>query len=245
MILAAVDIGNTLIHVGLFRGARLISDFSVASRDADRANRRLRKADVVAVASVFPGAEKRLRHPKLRKMGRDFPPAVKIDVDRPSEVGMDRLANAAGGHARAKGACVVVDLGTAITFDVVNGRGAFVGGLIAPGLDLGAHALAKQTALLPRVRPAKPRRIVARRTRTNIQAGLYWSAAGLIESGLREVRRELGRRVPAYGTGGGARLFRKFFDRVIPTITLEGIRISHDRHCRADDSARSRSHRRR
>lgn len=245
MILAAVDVGNTRIHIGMFRGRRCIREFSIPTGKAARANPVLRSADIVACVSVCPAAEKKLRHRSLRKMGRDFPPAVTLDVDRPSEVGMDRLANAAAGHALAGGACVVVDLGTAITFDVVDRRGAFVGGVIAPGVGLGARALADHTALLPRVKPAKPRRTVGRNTVDNIRSGLYWAAAGLIEAGLRGVRRELGGRVPAYGTGGDAAMFRRLFTRVVPTLTLEGIRLSHDRHFGTSDRAGARGRRRR
>lgn len=158
---------------------------------------------------------------------------------------MDRLANAAAAWARTGKACVAVDLGTAVTFDVVDGRGAFVGGLIAPGPGLGARALSEHTALLPLVAPARPKNVIGRRTVTNIQSGLYWSVAGLIETGLREVRRAMGRRIPAFGTGGDAPLFRRWFDLVVPALTLEGIRESYERHYGRDDGARPGRHRRR
>ncbi|MHC4605474.1 MAG: type III pantothenate kinase [Planctomycetota bacterium] len=243
MLLATVDIGNTRTRIGFFRGRRLEKAVSLPARAADRVNRAIKRADVVAVASVCPPAEKKLKHPARRCMGRHFPPAVKIDVDRPKEVGMDRLANAAAAYARAQGPCVVVDLGTATTFDVVDRRGAFIGGLIAPGIAMGAEALAARTALLPRVRPGRPGRLIGRGTVEAIRSGLHWSAAGLIEVVLRELRRKMGRRTVVFGTGGEAPLFRRHFDRVVPDLTLEGIRISYVRHCMPDDRARPRRRR--
>jgi len=243
VILACVDIGNTRSHVGLYRRARLLRRWSVATGSVRSLNRALRAADAVAAASVCPSASRKLRHSALRWMGRDFPAAIRVDVDRPSEVGMDRLANAAAAFARMGGACLVVDLGTAITFDVVAAGGAFVGGAIAPGMDLASRALFEYAALLPKVRPRRPERFIGRRTESNIRSGLYWATVGLIEAGIREVRRELRRRVPVVGTGGDSAAFRRFFDAWVPTLTLEGIRISHDIHRGSDDGAGTGRHR--
>jgi type III pantothenate kinase len=245
VLLAAVDIGNTRIRAGFYRGARRAGGFTVPVSKIDVVNRRLRKAGEVAVSSVNPRGLRKLRHGKVMVMGRDFAPLVSNNLDHPKEVGMDRLANASGAYARSNGASIVVDVGTAVTFDCVDRKGAFIGGIIAPGQELGARALSEYTALLPKVRPEIPRRMIGRRTVTSIQSGLHLSIAGLLERGIREARREMKGRVTVFGTGGGAQPFRKMFDSYVPTLTLEGIRVSHAAFCDTKLGPRPRRNRRR
>jgi type III pantothenate kinase len=147
-------------------------------------------------------------------LGRDFDPLVK---NRARTVGADRLAQASAAWARTQGPCVVVSMGTAITVDVVNGRGEFTGGLIAPGLRLMARALHEHTALLPDVEPARTNSPVGRHTRDAIRAGISFAAEGLIRAALA---RSTGRVI---GTGGDAPLFRDLFDLVVPELGLEGV----------------------
>ena len=135
MILAAVDVGNTQAHIGFFNGRRLLHTTHVSASNLSSA--RLRRADVVAVAAVRP--VRGIRHPTVVRMGRDFPAAIENATDRPSETGFDRLANAVAACDRARPS-IVVDVGTAVTLDVVDRRGRFIGGLIAPGLELGTAA---------------------------------------------------------------------------------------------------------
>jgi type III pantothenate kinase len=205
MRITAVDIGNSRTHIATFERGRIVSRGKV-------------DGDVVAYASVNPRAEKRWR--KAQKMGRDFPPAIANRYRPPSAAGMDRLANAAAAWARARRACVVIDLGTAITVDVVR-DGAFVGGMIAPGWGLQAGALHEHTALLPRATP-KRRLSFGRGTIESIEAGISFGVAGLIDA----VRREFGRAV-LFGTGGDVALFADLVDEVVPDLTLEGIAISY------------------
>jgi type III pantothenate kinase len=150
-------------------------------------------------------------------LGRDFPPLVKNRALRPETVGADRLAQASAAWARAKGPCVVVSMGTAITIDVVNGRGEFVGGLIAPGLRLMARALHDHTALLPEVEPVRRRSPLGRHTREAIRSGISFAAEGLIRSSLARLRGRV------FGTGGDAPLFRDLFDVLVPDLGLEGV----------------------
>jgi len=150
-------------------------------------------------------------------LGRDFPPLVRNQALHPETVGPDRLAQASAAWARAKGACVVVALGTAITIDVVNRRGEFVGGLIAPGLRLMARALHDHTALLPMVDPERRTSPLGRHTRDAIRAGLSFAAEGLIREALSHHRGRV------FGTGGDAPLYKDLFDVHVPDLALEGV----------------------
>jgi type III pantothenate kinase len=150
-------------------------------------------------------------------LGRDFPPLVKNRALHPETVGPDRLAQASAAWSRTRGACVVVAMGTAITIDAVNGRGEFVGGLIAPGLRLMARALHEHTALLPEVEPARRRSPLGRHTREAIQSGISFAAEGLIRSALARLDGRV------FGTGGDAPLFRDLVDACVPDLALEGV----------------------
>jgi pantothenate kinase type III len=151
-------------------------------------------------------------------LGRDFAPLVK---NRARTVGGDRLAQASAAWFREEGPCVVVSMGTAITIDVVNARGEFVGGLIAPGLRLMARALHEHTALLPEVDPVRRKSPVGRATREAIQSGISTAAEGLIRGALA------GARGRVFGTGGDAPLFRDLFDVLAPDLALEGVLRSY------------------
>lgn len=154
-------------------------------------------------------------------LGRDFPPLVRNRALRPEEVGTDRLAQASAALARAKGACVVVAMGTAITIDAVDRKGNFLGGLIAPGIRTMARSLRDHTARLPEVVPVRRKKAVGRRTREAIQSGISLAAEGLIRTALKQH----GGRV--FGTGGDAPLFRDLFDALVPDLVLEGTAVSY------------------
>jgi type III pantothenate kinase len=152
-----------------------------------------------------------------RLLGRDFPAIVRNRARHPGTVGTDRLAQASAAWMRTQGACVVVAMGTAITIDVVNRRGEFLGGLIAPGLRLMARALHDYTARLPEVEPKRMRSPLGRHTRDAIRAGVSFAAEGLIRESLA---RHQGR---VFGTGGDARLYQDLFDVLVPDLALEGV----------------------
>jgi len=227
MLLAALDAGNTRLHAALF--APLADGVVLVDRRENPDFRRWRApvAEVV-YASVRPELDRRLERAvkagwdlRPHKMGRDFPAAIRNRTRRPGQTGADRLANAVAAWRRWRRACVVVDLGTAITVDIVNGRGDFVGGAIAPGLAAMARALHGGTSLLPLV-PPRPRADLGRDTKSAIEAGLYAAARGVIGVGRHLVKG------PArlYGTGGDARWFASLFDEFVPHLTLEGIALS-------------------
>jgi pantothenate kinase type III len=214
------DLGNTRAHAAEWDGARLrrfrAIDYSGLWR--------LRPDRPVVYASVNRAVEARFdRAFRARRMGRDFSPAIR---NRAGGAGMDRLANGVAAWARARRACAVVDAGTALTVDVVDRRGDFVGGLIAPGPSLQARSLHEHTALLPEIAPRRAGRAIGRDTTEAIAAGIHLGLAGLVKEALARVRRELGTRPRVYGTGGAIALLSDLVDEVIPALTLEGIAIS-------------------
>jgi len=232
MLLAALDIGNTRFHAALFAptssGVALVERRDADSIPSSYFRRwRVPVAEVV-YASVRPEANRGLERAvragwglRALKMGRDFPAAVRNRTKRPAQTGPDRLANAVAAWHRCRKACVVVNLGTAITVDVVNRRGEFEGGAIAPGLAAMARALHHGTSQLPLV-TARPRAGLGRDTKSAIEAGLYAAALGVIVLG-RVLMRGPAR---VFGTGGDARWFQTHFDEVVPHLTLEGIALS-------------------
>ncbi len=200
MRLGVIDVGNTRTKRALFDGRRIRPLHG--------------RVDLWVGARVGRGPV-----PKgTLLLGRDFPPLVR---NRAETVGADRLAQASAAWSRAKGPCVVVSMGTAITVDVVNARGEFSGGLIAPGLRLMARVLHEHTALLPEVEPVRRRSPLGRDTREAIQAGISLAAEGLIRTALVRHRGRV------FGTGGDAALFRDLFDEVVTELGLEGIARSY------------------
>mgnify|MGYP001590793817 FL=1 len=206
MRIGVLDVGNTRTKRALWDGRRL--------RPLSG------KGDRWIGARVGKGAVPR----GTLLLGRDFPPLVRNRAQQPGTVGADRLAQASAAWARAKGPCVVVSMGTAITIDAVNGKGEFIGGLIAPGLRLMARALHEHTALLPEVTPVRARSPLGRHTREAIKAGIWFAAEGLLHAALA---RHTGR---VFGTGGDAPLFRDLFDLLVPDLALEGTALSYMKH---------------
>ena len=227
MLLAALDAGNTRLHAALFAptpsGVELVE-----TRDEPDFRRWRAPVAEVVYASVRPEGDRALERAvkagwglRTSKMGRDFPAAIRNRTRKPAQTGADRLADAVAAWRRCRSACVVVDMGTAITVNIVNKRGDFIGGAIAPGLATMARSLHNGTSLLP-LAPPKPLADLGRDTQTAIQAGLYAAARGVIGVGRHLVQG------PArlFGTGGDAPSFAPLFDEVVPHLTLEGIALS-------------------
>ncbi len=154
-------------------------------------------------------------------------------VDSPDEVGPDRIANAAAAFARYGGPCVVVDFGTAINFDAVSAAGEFVGGAIAPGVQVATDALRDRAARLAKVELRAPERAIGLNTDTNMQSGAIFGFAGLVDGLVRRFRAELGGEAIAVATGGMAALVAphcQTVDHVEPLLTLEGLRLIWERN---------------
>ncbi|WP_300974115.1 type III pantothenate kinase [Sphingomonas sp. LHG3406-1] len=155
---------------------------------------------------------------------------IRLDVDEPQNVGADRALNAIAAHARHKGDLVVIDFGTATTFDVVDYDGAYKGGIIAPGINLSLDALVAAAAKLPRVAieaPADPT-VIGRTTNSQMLSGIYWGYVAMIEGLLARVKAEIGRPITTIATGGLATLFQqhtRVFDAIEPDLTIQGLAL--------------------
>ncbi len=248
--LLAVDIGNTHITIGAFRppSRTVAASWRLATRRDSTEDEYgvllpglLRAAGLdpagirdVIVSSVVPPLD-----PVFRELARKYFKAtalfvgpgmktgVRVLYDNPAEVGADRIVNAAAAHARVKGACVVVDFGTATTFDCVSARGDYLGGVIAPGPMMAARALAEKTAKLPLLGVfRRPARVIGKNTLDSMSSGLFHGYVGLTEEILRRLKAEMGGKPAVLATGGLAGLLApsvKDIQKVIPDLTLEGL----------------------
>ena len=239
----AIDIGNTNVHPGMFEGDVLLSTCTIRSESPFTIQTQLStflntfdlsKTRDVIISSVNPEAEASVfeciqRHdlvkPKL--VGKDIPIPIAVLVDCPDKVGADRLANAVGAYERTHNWTVIVDSGTAITIDAINGNGAFLGGIIAPGMELSSRALHHYTALLPEVSATKPGKILGTNTEEAIRSGIYWGTIGMVTMLIQMLCEEIGHKPSVIATGGSAYLLAEnipLINSVIPQLTLEGIK---------------------
>lgn len=187
------------------------------------------------IGTVVPAALYNLRRlcrdwfstePLVARAALDWGFAIKVDT--PTDVGADRLLNALAAHTHYKGPLVVIDLGTATTFDVVDADGSYLGGVIAPGINLSIEALHQAAARLPRIGIGRPQAAIGRNTVAAMQSGIYWGYVGLIEGIVARVRAEYGGPLKVIATGGLAPLFAEgtlVIERIDQDITLEGLRL--------------------
>ncbi|MEO8715973.1 MAG: type III pantothenate kinase, partial [Acetobacteraceae bacterium] len=156
-----------------------------------------------------------------------------IKIDNPDEVGADRLLNALAGFHRFSGPLIIVDFGTATTFDVVDADGAYVGGVICPGVNLSLEALHHAAARLPRIGIGRPQAVIGRSTVPAMQSGVYWGYVGLIEGIVARIKGEFGAPMKVIATGGLAPLFSEgtlVIEHIVPDLTLEGLRMLAERN---------------
>ena len=252
--LLAIDVGNTNIVYGLFDGERLVHQFRVESargRTADEYSVQLRAlldmqgmapaaVDAAILACVVPS----LTDPMLclveRVFGREavvVGPGIRtgmaILIENPREVGADRIADAVAGFDRAKGGVIVVDFGTSTNFDVVTPKGDYLGGVLAPGLQISADALFSRAAKLPRVEIAKPPRVVGKNTVHAMQSGIVYGYVGLVDGLVERLLAELGFPAMVIATGGLAPLIAPLSKTIVEVddhLTLTGLRILYERN---------------
>jgi type III pantothenate kinase len=252
--LLAIDVGNTNIVYGLFEGEALVHKFrveSVRGRTADeyavtlRALLAMRGIEASAVdAAILACVVPSLTDPMLRLVESAFGrqaivvgPGIRtgmaILIENPREVGADRIADAVAGYDRAKGGVIVVDFGTSTNFDVVTPKGEYLGGVLAPGLQISADALFLRAAKLPRVEIAKPPKVVGRNTVHAMQSGIVYGYVGLVDGLVDRILAELGYPCTVVATGGLSSLIAplsRTIQVVDDELTLVGLRILHERN---------------
>jgi type III pantothenate kinase len=251
--LLAVDVGNTQTHLGAFDGERLVEHWRFQTRagaTGDELAERiagmlalsgvgLEDLDAVCVSSVVPplGAQyeqltARYTDAACLAIGPGVKTGMPIRIDNPLEVGADRLVNAVAAYERFKAACVVVDFGTGINFDAVSGAGEYLGGAIAPGLEISLTALVERAARIGRIELEEPETAIGRSSRAAIQSGVVFGFAGLIDGVVRRIEDEMGD-VQLLATGGLASTivpFTETIDEVDEMLTLKGLRLIHERN---------------
>jgi type III pantothenate kinase len=254
--LLAIDAGNTNVVFALFDGLKIKARWRIATdprRTADeyavwlmqlltiRGVERSAIKHIVA-ATVVPRALHNLEVLARNYFGVEImvagePPveyAIDIDVEQPRTLGADRAVNAVAAHARYPGDLIVVDFGTATTFDVIDFNGAYKGGIIAPGINLSLDALVGNTAKLPRIAIAVPQSdsVIGRNTEDQMLIGVFWGYVAMMEGLIARMRAEIGRPAKVIATGGLAVLFDEatdIFDAVDSDLTLDGLALLAER----------------
>lgn len=226
-----IDVSNSFTKVAYVRGGKFGPVRRIPTQEVAKRGLKANRMDLAVVSSVVPAVENALRESletPLHWLSHRSPLGVGIDYPRPSSIGADRLANAAACFFHYGTPAIVVDFGTAVTFDVLTENGAYAGGVIAPGLNAMTDYLHEKTALLPRVKLREPRAAVGKTTEQAMLSGAVYGYRGLIRGVVEAVRREAfpRRRPKMVATGGYAELMAKeegLFDVVDPLLTLRGL----------------------
>jgi type III pantothenate kinase len=252
--LLAVDIGNTNIASGLFEGKSLIQHWKIRT-ERDKTSDEygivllsllsLKKLGAESIKSViissvvppltpvFQELSQNLLKVKPLIVGPGLKTGMSILYENPQEVGADRIVAAVAAFEKYGGPAIIVDFGTATTFDAVSDKGEYLGGSIAPGIQIAAEALYLKTAKLPRIEIKKPQHAIGRTTVTSMQSGLYFGYIGLVSNIIREISKELGENIKVVATGSFASQIYpdlKIISDLDPYLVLEGLRIIHDRN---------------
>jgi type III pantothenate kinase len=252
--LLAFDVGNTTIAVGLFRGPKLARSWKIKTdreKTSDEYGALLlnlfgfgpvhpKKLEAAILSSVVPPLTPVLEDTCRAYFGLDplvvgpgLRTGMPILYENPLEVGADRIVAAVAAFEKYGGPAIVVDFGTATTFDAVSAKGEYLGGAIAPGIQIAAEALYLKTARLPRIEILKPKRAVGRTTVSSMQSGLYFGYIGLVTNTIREIEKELGKKAVVIATGGfGGDITPEIpaIGHYEPDLVLEGLRIVYERN---------------
>lgn len=250
--LLAIDIGNTNTVVGIYDAQTLLADFRLSTSEARTADeywfhlhgfmllKGLQPTQIQAaiMASVVPGAvqaitwaiEERMQLP-LVTVGPQLKTNIVNLYDNPNEVGADRIVNAVAAYHHYRSGLIIIDFGTAATFDCVSPRGEYLGGVIAPGIGISADALYSHAAKLPRVAIRKPRQVIGKNTVESMQSGLFFGYAGLVDGIVTRMQSTCDFETTVIATGGQAKLISEAsatIERVDDFLTLNGLRLLYE-----------------
>jgi len=252
--LLVIDAGNSNITLGVFRGAELVAQWRLLTdrdktgdqygaeiRDlVEQASIDRQEIEGIAIASVVPPLDRHFRQISESSFGlkplfvdHTTDTGLKILYDSPADIGADRICDAAAAVTKYGAPCIVVDFGTATTFNAVNAANEYLGGVIAPGIKISAEALFSRAAKLPRVEIKRPEKVIATSTIGAMQSGLYHGYAGLVDGLLEKMIAEMGSRPRVIATGGLAPLIAgasKFVELIDETLTLDGLRLIYERN---------------
>jgi len=253
--LLAIDVGNTNIVIGVYDADKLVQRFRVQTRPgrtADETGALLRELfrhkglrndpDGAIIGCVVPDQLPVMVETCRSSfeceplvVGPGIKTGIPILADNPREVGADRIVNSVAAFSLINGPCIVVDFGTATTFDCVSSKGEYLGGVIAPGYQISAEALYRNASKLPRVRASMPARVIGKNTVHSMQSGLYYGYVSLVDGMVDRILEELPTepRVTCLATGGLASAIAESsdcIDRVVPDLTLDGLRILFERN---------------
>ncbi|WP_035587964.1 type III pantothenate kinase [Hippea jasoniae] len=250
--LIAVDIGNTNIVIGVFLNDRFLNfrlstnkkltqdEYCINFYNLFNLYGLNKKVEGAIISSVVPqitplvkNAIKIVFDIEPLEVGPGIKTGMPILYHNPQEVGADRIVNAVGAYEEFKDALIVIDSGTAITFDVISKKGEYIGGAIAPGINISADALAEKTAKLPRVPIEKPQTVIGRTTLRSIQSGLFYGYLSMIEGMIKRIKKEMQTNCTVVITGGESALFYRHLSEINhfrPYLTLFGLKVIYEKN---------------
>jgi len=256
MNIIAVDIGNTNITIALYlkdeeqfiksvsgRSREKLTDIFKSAWDKipiAKSSKEGKRDGVIVVCSVKPAWTKLIQEivkgnldEKLHIIGQDIPLPMTLWVDEPEKVGTDRVVSAAAAYAVVKDAVAVADVGTAVTIDLVDDNGVFLGGAICPGLEISARALKEHTAQLPKAKVTRPKAPYGKNTTEAINCGLYYSAVATLQEVIRRYAENLGKWPHTVLTGSAAEIIKddcEFMDSYVPNLVIKGVVLTYKKY---------------